>query len=202
MLTSAEIEAAYVAHAPALLRYIRRVLPCLEQAEDVLGDVFVAALTSAATYEDRGWPISSWLYRIAQSRAIDAARRAARRPTLPLEAWRAVAAPPDEAVADRLWCDTILARARLRRDQADVIRLRFLEGCSIAEAAAQLGRSEGATKALQGRALAKLAAASATDAPPAICLAPACDELALFGGRCRRHDAEDRARRGLAGRWQ
>ena len=48
--------------------------------------------------------------------------------------------------------------ARLRPDQAECITLRFLHGLSVAETARVLGRSEGAVKQLQLRAIRALRA--------------------------------------------
>jgi RNA polymerase sigma-70 factor (ECF subfamily) len=45
---------------------------------------------------------------------------------------------------------------RLTDEQAQVISLRFLEGYSFSEIAAMMGKSEGAVKALQHRAVATL----------------------------------------------
>ena len=44
----------------------------------------------------------------------------------------------------------------LTEDQQQVISLRFIAGCSTAEVARLLGKTEGAVKALQHRALASL----------------------------------------------
>ena len=60
------------------------------------------------------------------------------------------------AVADTVKDGSAEAVRRLRPDQQECVSLRFLQGMSVAETAAVLGRSEGAVKALQGRALRNL----------------------------------------------
>ena len=60
-------------------RYIASRLGDPVQAEDVCADVFVKVLESLARYEDRGWPFSAWLYRIAYARTMDMLRQARRR---------------------------------------------------------------------------------------------------------------------------
>jgi RNA polymerase sigma-70 factor (ECF subfamily) len=47
--------------------------------------------------------------------------------------------------------------AQLGRDQQECIMLRFMQGMSVAETAAVMGRNEGAVKALQHRAVRRLA---------------------------------------------
>lgn len=164
MLTHTDIEAAYVAHGPALLRYIAGLVRDADAAADLLGDVFVGALRRAPAYQDQGWPLSAWLYRIAHSRAVDFCRQRDRRPTTSIASWHAAAPPPDATIVARMHCRTLLDAAKLTPDQRAVVELRFLEDRSIAEVAELLGRTEGAIKALQYRALAALAAAD--DAAP------------------------------------
>src|SRR5258706_10174820 len=93
----------YERYAPQIRRYIAVRLGDPAQAEDICGDVFVKVLESLDRYEDRGWPFSAWLYRIAYARTVDVLRQARRRPSLPLdEALLGALDPPDEAVMARL----------------------------------------------------------------------------------------------------
>jgi len=124
------------------------------EAEDAVSDVFYKALKGIGGYEARdGVPFVAWLYRIAANVLHDRARAAGRE------------APLDD-------CDEPLAsdadverRALLFRlvdtlppAQRDVLVKRFAEQRSIAEVARQLGRSEGAVKQLQLRAIEALRA--------------------------------------------
>src|SRR5215470_16898852 len=93
----------YERYAPQIRRYIVARLGDPAQAEDICGDVFVKVLESLDRYEDRGWPFSAWLYRIAYARTVDVLRQARRRPSLPLdESLLGALEPPDEAVMARL----------------------------------------------------------------------------------------------------
>ncbi|HET9223598.1 MAG TPA: sigma-70 family RNA polymerase sigma factor, partial [Roseiflexaceae bacterium] len=134
------------------------------QAEDICGDVFVKVLESLDRYEDRGWPFSAWLYRIAYARTVDVLRQARRRPSLPLdESLLGALEPPDEAVMARLSYHEISGiMEELTSDQRLVLRLRFGEDRSLAEIAQSLGRSVGSVKALQHRGLTRLAQVLAT----------------------------------------
>ncbi|HMW19345.1 MAG TPA: sigma factor, partial [Accumulibacter sp.] len=90
-------------YAPQIQRYIAARLGDPVQAEDVCADVFVKVLESLGRYEDRGWPFSAWLYRIAYARTVDVLRQARRRHSVPLdEGHLGALEPPDEAIMSRL----------------------------------------------------------------------------------------------------
>ena len=158
------ISGLYERYAPQIRRYIASRLGDPSQAEDICGDVFVKVLESLDRYEDRGWPFSAWLYRIAYARTVDVLRQARRRPSLPLdEALLGSLEPPDEAVMARLSYHEITGiMEELTSDQRLVLRLRFGEDRSLAEIAQSLGRSVGSVKALQHRGLTRLAQVLAT----------------------------------------
>jgi RNA polymerase sigma-70 factor, ECF subfamily len=158
------ISGLYERYAPQIRRYIASRLGDPTQAEDICGDVFVKVLESLDRYEDRGWPFSAWLYRIAYARTVDVLRQARRRPSLPLdESLLGALEPPDEAVMARLSYHEISGiMEELTSDQRLVLRLRFGEDRSLAEIAQSLGRSVGSVKALQHRGLTRLAQVLAT----------------------------------------
>jgi RNA polymerase sigma-70 factor, ECF subfamily len=158
------ISGLYERYAPQIRRYIASRLGDPSQAEDICGDVFVKVLESLDRYEDRGWPFSAWLYRIAYARTVDVLRQARRRPSLPLdESLLGAFEPPDEAVMARLsYYEISGIMEELTSDQRLVLRLRFGEDRSLAEIAQSLGRSVGSVKALQHRGLTRLAQVLAT----------------------------------------
>lgn len=153
------ISALYERYAPQIQRYIAARLGDPIQAEDVCADVFVKVLESLARYEDRGWPFSAWLYRIAYARTVDVLRQSRRRHAVPLDERQLGALePPDDAVMSRIAYHEIKgAMDILTREQQIVLRLRFDEDRSLAEIAHSLGRSVGSVKALQHRGLLRLA---------------------------------------------
>ncbi len=125
-------------------------------AEDLTSDVFHKALANLRNYEWRGAPFAAWLIRIAANAVADQSKRAAREVSSAED-------PPDTGVAAEPDLDAIEHRARLFRlvrelpsNQRQVIHQRFVEQRSIREIARQLGRSEGAVKQLQFRALQSL----------------------------------------------
>ena len=138
-------------------RYIYGRVQDLELAEDIAADVFVRMLEGIDRFENRSWPISAWLYRIARDRSIDVLRRQSKRATIPIEPWHSQADGPEETVIRSL------EHAELRplldgltSDQRTVLELRFWGELDIQTTAAQLGRTEGAIKALQHRAVGAL----------------------------------------------
>lgn len=157
----------YERYAPQVRRYIASRLGDPQLAEDICSDVFVKMLEGLERYEDRGWPFSAWLYRIAYARTMDMLRQARRRPSVPLdESSPQALEPPDEAVIARIAYHEIQGVMRvLTSDQRLVLRLRFDEDRSLAEIAQSLGRTVGSVKALQHRGLTRLAQALADCTP-------------------------------------
>jgi RNA polymerase sigma-70 factor (ECF subfamily) len=123
-------------------------------AEEIASEVFAAAARGISRYRNTGAPIGAWLYRIARNLTADHIDQRRRRPSVSLDAAELhleTAEPDVEAAAD-------LARGitQLTREQQEVIALRFFNDCSLQEAAAAMGKSVGAVKLLQHRALAAL----------------------------------------------
>jgi RNA polymerase sigma-70 factor (ECF subfamily) len=109
-------------------------------------------------YEDRGWPISAWLYRIAHDRTVDTMRRRRSRQHVPLEAWSGTCEGPDSTVDVKLDHEELNEMLNdLTDEQRQVIRLRFMADMSVQEVAQKLGRTEGSVKALQHRGIQSLA---------------------------------------------
>lgn len=121
--------------------------------EDLTAEVFHHALANLKKFEWRGAPFSAWLLRIAANALADRWKRTAREHGNP-----ELDDPPDpRGMASP---EEIEKRARLFRlvadlppDQRNVIEMRFAAGKSIAEIAREMGRSDGAVKQLQFRAV-------------------------------------------------
>jgi len=134
--------------------YVAHRVRSRDLAEDLTSEVFHKALAALPNFDWRGVPFSAWLLRIAANVVVDQWKRGAR---------EIVEDPPETATEANL--EEIEHRARLFRlvdklpaDQQRVIRMRFAEGRSMREIANELGRTEGAVKQLQFRALATLRA--------------------------------------------
>jgi RNA polymerase sigma-70 factor, ECF subfamily len=132
--------------------YIARRVNNRAEAEDLTADVFHSALSNLAKFEWRGAPFSAWLYRIAANSLADRWEKAARE--------RGNASPEVvskkemEEIERRAWLFRMVEE--LPAEQRRVVELRFGEGKSAAEIASELGKTAGAVRQIQFRALEKL----------------------------------------------
>jgi len=142
----------YESNFERVYAYIVRRVGDRAEAEDLTSDVFHRAFANLARFEWRGVPFAAWLYRLSANAIADRSQRAARERTVP------VTVDVDEPEMEE-----IEHRARLFRlveglpaDQRRVIVMRFAEQLPIRDIAVRLGRTEGAVKQLQFRALENL----------------------------------------------
>jgi RNA polymerase sigma-70 factor, ECF subfamily len=128
-----------------------------EKAEDVTSETFEAVLRGLAAYRP-GTDFEAWLFTIAHRRVSDHFRRQARRGEVELDegARPAVDGPEDAVLAAERRAEVAVAFRRLRADQQELLALRVLGGLSAAQAGAVLGKSEGAVRVAQHRALLSL----------------------------------------------
>jgi len=133
--------------------YIVRRVCDRHQAEDLTADVFREALAGIGKFEWRGVPFAAWLMGIASRVLADHWKRSGRETGNP-------AKESEAAVPAEIEDSTMLFQLvnRLPEAQFHVIHKRFVEQKSIREIAQELGRSEGAVKQLQLRAIESLRA--------------------------------------------
>ena len=124
----------------------------MDLADHLCHDVFVRIIEALPDYDERGLPVEAWMYRIAHDRAVDAIRRMARRPAVPIEAHHAISADPTSVPDDALQ----QALNRLSAEQRQIILLRYCDEYSVSEIAQLLGRSEGSIKQLRNRGMVAL----------------------------------------------
>ena len=125
-----------------------------QAAEDITADVFVEAWKGIRRFTYRGVPLASWLFQIAHNLMADFLRKRGRLRTEPLlDGGADVRDPRDEAqqIANRQ--SVASAMKKLTLEQQQVLVSRFVEGHSLAETAALMGKRENAIKALEFRAL-------------------------------------------------
>jgi RNA polymerase sigma-70 factor (ECF subfamily) len=130
-------------------------------AEDLTSEVFHKALANLPRYEWRGVPFAAWLLRIAANAIIDQSKRAAREfPARddPREApaGRQLQASELRAIEHRAQLFQLVGQ--LPEVQKRVVYERFVEQRSIREIATRLGKTPGAIKQLQLRAVQNLRA--------------------------------------------
>jgi len=131
--------------------YVARRVGNRPHAEDLTADVFREALAGIGKFEWRGVPFVAWLLRIASRLIADHFERSGREAGDPL-------IEPDQATLEETERNAMLFQLvdRLPEMQFRVIHMRFVEQKSIREISQELGRSEGAVKQLQLRAIESL----------------------------------------------
>jgi RNA polymerase sigma-70 factor (ECF subfamily) len=152
--------ALYERHFERVYAFVARRVPARTDAQDLTAEVFQQALAGLARFEWRGVPFAAWLYRIAANAVADHHNRAARERDATAEAAGPDAAEPrGSGIEDAERRASVYRAVReLPADQRRVVEMRFGEDRAIAEVARILGRSEGAVKQLQLRALQTLKA--------------------------------------------
>ncbi len=153
-------DALYRRYLDRVYGYCFYLLGDHHDAEDVTERTFLAALGAIDRFRDEGATFRAWLFRIAHNELANALRARSRHPTTSLDA--VIEPSVDEDPAGILGLAE--ENRRLRRalasllgDRRHVIVLRFVDGLSAREIGAVLGRSEGAVRVLQHRALRDLA---------------------------------------------
>lgn len=130
-----------------------------EKAEDVTSETFEAMLRNLRSYR-AGTDFEAWLFTIAHRRVSDHFRRLGRRREVELDerVQPTSEGPEDRLVAAEDRAEVARAFRELRADQQEVLSLRVLAGLSAAQVGQVLGKSEGAVRVAQHRALTSLRA--------------------------------------------
>lgn len=145
----------YERYAPQVYGFLLGYLRDPDLAEDMTQETFVRVWQALPRYREQG-QFRAWLFRIARRLAIDAERHRKARPTVPLLAPQrdAQADDPAHLLEHQQAVEELMeALGRLKPSYREVLVLRFLLDLSVAETAEVLGRSTGAVRVLQHRAL-------------------------------------------------
>jgi len=128
-------------------------------AEDLTARVFIRAMRHIENYEDRGLPITAWLYRIAHNLVANWHRDNSRRREIPLDERILVYfhykdEHPEAHLLETEELDELLQVIRnLPTDRQQLLILKFVERLSNREIGQIMGRTEGAIKSLYHRTL-------------------------------------------------
>lgn len=136
--------------------YVARRVGDRHQAEDLTAEVFREALAGLRKFEWRGVPFIAWLLRIASRAVADHWQRSGRETGNPADTSSQPGRPGPEEIERSAMLFQLVDR--LPEAQFRVIHMRFVEQKSIREIAGEMGRSEGAVKQLQLRAIENLRA--------------------------------------------
>ena len=149
-------------YSQAIFSYLRLHSISREDAEDLLVEVFTAALEhdqlSALLEEEQ----LAWLRRVAHNKLVDNYRRGQRRPVVALEHGEGLLSDVDDdnpehfVIQRELYAQLYLAVSSLPLLQQQVLRLRYGDGLRFAEIAVLLNKREEAVRKLYSRTLAQL----------------------------------------------
>ena len=149
----------YQKYAKVVLSYLDRRISIKEDAEDVLLEVFLAALENQVWTTLTDGAQLAWLRRVARNKLIDHYRRKTRHPATPLQEMHETLDGDEnllpEYLALRHEAQAILYReiAALSELQQEVLRLRFAHGLHTKEIAQMLKKSDVAIRILLSRTL-------------------------------------------------
>jgi RNA polymerase sigma-70 factor (ECF subfamily) len=150
----------YQHYAPLVYRFFAAHLADALDAEDLTEEVFLKVWKALPGYRQQGAPFAGYLFRVARNALTDHYRRS-RRNSHPLLLDEALVQDPEGDPAQILSAglerrQLQLVLAQLSADYRTVLVLRFLSGLTPEQVAAAMGRSPGAVRVLQHRALAAL----------------------------------------------
>ena len=132
-------------------------------AEDLTQETFVRAFRRISSVSYQGRDIGAWFVTIARNLVLDHVKSSRYRLEQATPEITDVApdqhrpGPESEVIAGATYEELLRCVAKLGEDQQECITLRFLQGLSVSETAHIMGRNEGAVKALQHRAVRRLA---------------------------------------------
>jgi RNA polymerase sigma-70 factor (ECF subfamily) len=153
------LEELYLIHFDRIYSYLQMTVGNRHDAEDLTNQTFVKMLERIGSFEWRKVPISAWLFRIAHNLAMDhfRAHRRWQPEEEPREPADSAELSAEEEAMQSIGRQSMLEMIEgLSPDQQQVLTLKFVFNFGNGEVAAILGKTEGAVKSLQHRALASL----------------------------------------------
>lgn len=146
----------YSIYLDRIYRYALYQVKDKMMAEDIAEEVFLKAWKAIKTCNGKGKTFSSWIYRIAHNHIINTRRNFHKFSDMEVEKLDTLNEPGlvFEMTTDQQ--ELLDSIAELPQSQAQVITLKFIEGFDNREIGKILGKSEGAVRILQLRALTSL----------------------------------------------
>jgi RNA polymerase sigma-70 factor (ECF subfamily) len=151
----------YDIHINQVYRYSLARLGNVQDAEDVVSEIFYKMLNGLPNYQWRKVPFAAWLMRIAHNEVVSFTRRNGRRANdteLPDDILdRGNHNDPAESAERQLALEDLRKAVELLPEaQREVIILRFASGLSVADTAKALGKQENNVKVLQHKGMQRL----------------------------------------------
>jgi RNA polymerase sigma-70 factor (ECF subfamily) len=153
------LEELYLLHFDRIYSYLHMSVGNRHDAEDLTTQTFMKMLESIKRFRWQSAPFSAWLFRIAHNLAMDHFRSSRR--------WQPEEEVPEPAGDAELSAEAAALQTigresmlelieNLSHEQQQVLTLKFVFNLPNADVAMVLGKSEGAIKSLQHRALVSL----------------------------------------------
>ena len=150
----------YEQYVSRIYNYIYYRIGNMHEAEDLTARVFFRAMRRIADYQNRGLPVSAWLYRIAHNLVANWHRDRGRRPEISLDDGVSLKVHPEHPETSLLQNEEREALLKIIRrlpaERQQLLILKFVEHFSNAEIGQIMGRTEGAVKSLYHRTLLSL----------------------------------------------
>jgi RNA polymerase sigma-70 factor, ECF subfamily len=151
----------YDHYHPSVYRFLYYRVGSVAVAEDLTSETFFRALRSMSSFTWQGKDFGAWLMTIARNLTMDHFKSSKTRLEMTTEDMTphdSATESPEASVLAHLTNEALMSALKeLPAEQQECIIMRFLQGLSIAETAAALGRSDGAVKQLQLRGVRNLA---------------------------------------------
>jgi RNA polymerase sigma-70 factor (ECF subfamily) len=153
------LEQLYLLHFDRIYSYLRVSVGNRHDAEDLTTQTFLRMLGSIGRFRRQSAPFSAWLFRIAHNLAVDhfrAQRRELVEDEVPEPFGEEESSAEEQALDSMAQAGMLGLIEELSAEQRQVLALKFVFGFGNLESAGILGKTEGAVKSLQHRALASL----------------------------------------------
>jgi RNA polymerase sigma-70 factor (ECF subfamily) len=153
------LEELYLLHFDRIYSYLHMSVGNRHDAEDLTTQTFLKMLESITKFKWRSAPFSAWLFRIAHNLAMDHFRATRR--------WQPEENVPEQPGEEEPSAESVAFQSigrqsmlelieNLSQEQQQVLTLKFVFNFPNADVATILGKTEGAVKSLQHRALVSL----------------------------------------------
>jgi len=154
----------YRFYQPSLVRYLRANAP--DAADDLASETWLDVAGGLERFSGGEPDFRRWLFTIARRRSIDHWRMVKRRPP---EVGDEFVDLPQPDQPDQLAIESAIAELTrgLSAEQSEVVILRVVAGLGVEQVAEIVGKSPGAVRVIQHRALRRLAAQA-----PSGCVTP------------------------------
>ena len=153
------LEELYLLHFDRIYSYLHMSVGNRHDAEDLTTQTFLKMLEAIGRFQWQSAPFSAWLFRIAHNLAMDhfrASRRSQPEEDVPEPPGSEEASAEEEAMQAIGRQSMLELIEKLSAEQQQVLTLKFVFNFPNAEVATILGKTEGAIKSLQHRALVSL----------------------------------------------